>query len=154
MENEIKNEIMVSEGTTALSVDKRNESVRKCTLDLTKEDNQVMLYNILTGDADVLINDIIGQEIVMTGAYIDKHPSAVVDENTGEVTGSTTKYRIVIFDNEGKTYATGSYGIYNSLEMIMSIFGEPSEDHPIKVKVDKKSTKKAGHSTLTLIYVK
>ena len=154
MENEVKNEIMLSEGNAVSVTDKRNESVKKCTLDLSKEENQIKLYNILNGDADVLLNDMVGKEIVMTGAYIDKHPSAIVDENSGEVTGTTTKYRIIIFDDEGKTYATGSYGIYQALDMIIGIFGEPSDERPIKVKVDKRATKQAGHSTLTLYYVK
>ena len=89
----------------------------------------------------------------MTGAYMDKHPAPVVDEGTGEVVGTTSKYRIILFDNEGKTYATGSYGIYNALLMIFDIFGEPSKEHPIKVKVSKKATAN-GHSTLTLVRVK
>lgn len=38
--------------------------------------------------------------------------------------------------------------------MIFGIFGEPTDEHPIKVKVAKKETKQAGHSTLTLLYVK
>lgn len=145
--NEVKNELMTIN-------EKRNETVQRCTLDLTEEDNQIKLYNILTGDADVLLNDAIDQIITMTGAYINKHPSAIVDEESGEITGTTTKYQIILFDNEGKTYATGSYGVYNALSMIFSIFGEPSEERPIKVKVSKKATKKSGHSTLTLIYVK
>ena len=112
-----------------------------------------VLPEVTTGDADALLNDMVDQEIIMTGAFMDKHPAPVVDEGTGEVIGTTSKYRIIIFDNEGKTYATGSYGIYNSLNMIIDIFGNPSEEHPIKVKVSKKATSN-GHNTLTLIRVK
>lgn len=152
MNNEEKNALVVAENNLTLT-DRINESVKKCTLDLDVEENQVKLYNVLTGDADALLNDMIDQTIIMTGAFMDKHPSPVVDEETGEVTGTTSKYRIIIFDNEGKTYATGSYGIYNSLDMIIGIFGNPSEEHPIKVKVSKKATSN-GHNTLTLIRVK
>lgn len=152
MKNEETNALVVAENNLTLT-DRINETVKKCTLDLDDEENQVKLYNVLTGDADALLNDMIDQTIVMTGAFMDKHPSTVVDEETGEVTGTTSKYRIIIFDNEGKTYATGSYGIYNSLNMIIDIFGNPSEEHPIKVKVSKKATSN-GHNTLTLIRVK
>ena len=153
MNNEEKNALVVAENNNLTISDKINESVKKCTLDLEKEENQVALYNVLTGDADALLNDMVEQEIEMIGSYRDKHPAPVVDEGTGEVIGTTSKYRIIIFDAEGKTYATGSYGIYNALDMIEEIFGTPSIEHPIKVKVSKKSTAN-GHSTLTLIRVK
>lgn len=152
MNNE-ENALVVAENNNLTITDKINENVKRCTLDLNDEDNQVSLYNVLTGDADILINNIVDQEIVMTGAYMDKHPAPVVDEGTGEVVGTTSKYRIILFDDEGKTYATGSYGIYNALLMIFDIFGEPSKEHPIKVKVSKKATAN-GHSTLTLVRVK
>ena len=152
MKNEENNALVVAENNLTIS-DKINETVKRCTLDLTDEDNATDLYNVLTGDADALLNDMLDQEIIMTGAFMDKHPAPVVDEGTGEVIGTTSKYRIIIFDNEGKTYATGSYGIYNALTMIFDIFGEPSKEHPIKVKVSKKATAN-GHSTLTLVRVK
>lgn len=152
MNNE-ENALVVAENNTLTITDKINENVKRCTLDLNDEDNATALYNVLTGDADILLNNIIDETITMTGAFMDKHPAPVVDEGTGEVIGTTSKYRIIIFDDEGKTYATGSYGIYNALTMIFEIFGEPSKEHPIKVKVSKKATSN-GHSTLTLVRVK
>lgn len=153
MKNEENNALVVAENNQLTVNDRINETVKRCTLDLNEEDNQVALYNVLTGDADALLNDMVDQTIIMTGAFMDKHPAPVVDEGTGEVIGTTSKYRIIIFDDEGKTYATGSYGIYNALLMIFDIFGEPSVEHPIKVKVSKKATAN-GHSTLTLVRVK
>ena len=153
MKNEENNALVVAENNQLTVSDRINETVKRCTLNLDEEDNQVALYNVLTGDADELLNDMVDQTIVMTGAFMDKHPAPVVDEGTGEVIGTTSKYRIIIFDDEGKTYATGSYGIYNALLMIFDIFGEPSVEHPIKVKVSKKATAN-GHSTLTLVRVK
>lgn len=153
MKNEETTALVVADNNNLTLNDKINESVKKCTLDLNEEENQVALYNVLTGNADALLNDMIDQEIEMIGSYRDKHPAPVVDEGTGEVTGTVSRYRIIIFDNEGKTYASGSYGIYNALDMIEDIFGKPSMDHPIKVKVSKKATSN-GHSTLTLIRVK
>lgn len=152
MNNE-ENALVVAENNNLTVTDRINENVKRCTLDLNDEDNATALYNVLTGDADILLNNIIDETIVMTGAFMDKHPAPVVDEGTGEVIGTTSKYRIILFDDEGKTYATGSYGIYNALTMIFEIFGEPSKEHPIKVKVSKKATSN-GHSTLTLVRVK
>ena len=81
--------------------------------------------------------------------YIVAHGIATTYGDKRVVIGS----RHFLFDDEGKTYATGSYGIYNALTMIFEIFGEPSKEHPIKVKVSKKATSN-GHSTLTLVRVK
>lgn len=153
MKNEENTALVVAENNNLQITDRINENVKRCTLDLDSEDNQVLLYNVLNGDADALLNDMVDQTITMVGAYMDKHPAPVVDEGTGEVIGTTSKYRIIIFDDEGKTYATGSYGIYNALQMIFDIFGEPTDKHPIKVKVSKKATSN-GHSTLTLVRVK
>lgn len=153
MKNEETTALVVADNNNLTISDRINETIKRCTLDLSDEDNATDLYNVLTGDADALLNDMVDQEIVMTGAFMDKHPAPVVDEGTGEVIGTTSKYRIIIFDDEGKTYATGSYGIYNALTMIFEIFGEPSKEHPIKVKVSKKATAN-GHSTLTLVRVK
>ena len=48
---------IISAGENGEISEKRiNESVKRCTLDLTDEDNQVALYNVLTGDADILIS--------------------------------------------------------------------------------------------------
>ena len=152
MMNEDKNALVVAENNLTIS-DKINENVKRCTLDLDVEENQIALYNVLTGDADALLNDMVDQEIEMTGAFMDKHPAPVVDEGTGEVTGTVSKYRIIIFDAEGKTYASGSYGIYNALNTIFDIFGEPKNGKTIKVKVAKRPTSN-GHSTLTLVRVK
>ena len=152
MNNE-ENALVVAENNNLTVTDRINENVKRCTLDLNDEDNATALYNVLTGDADILLNNIIDETIVMTGAFMDKHPAPVVDEGTGEVTGTVSKYRIIIFDAEGKTYASGSYGIYNALNTIFDIFGEPKNGKTIKVKVAKRPTSN-GHSTLTLVRVK
>lgn len=145
----MENKLMINNNPVE---DYKMENVKICTLDLEgNEENQTKLYNVLTGDADILLNDIIGETIEMVGAYLDKHPSTVIDDTTGEVTGITSKYRILLFDKEGKTYASGSYGIYNSLKMIFDIFGYPTEERPINVKVAKRETKTKGRDTLTLI---
>ena len=66
--------------------------------------------------------------------YIEE--KQVLDEETGEL---KTKYRTILFDKSGQTYATGSYGIYNVLKKIVQIYGLPeSWEKPLKVKVAKR----------------
>ena len=101
------------------------------------------LFNALES-CDVLLNDCVGQEIEMKDLYIEE--KNIVDEN-GE---QKIKYRTIIFDANGQTYATGSYGIYNILKKIITIYGLPNTwEQPLKVKVAKRAIGN-GKQSLTL----
>lgn len=126
-----------------------------CTMDLDNEDNKISLYNSLQG-CDVRLNDIKGTVISVVEVFIEKKEVAerdektdeiIYDEETGEVK-TKIKYRTILFDDEGKTYVSSAYGIYNSLRQIISIFGNPSKDNIIKVKV---GTKKLNNGKESLI---
>ena len=126
-----------------------------CTMDLDNEDNKISLYNSLQG-CDVRLNDIKGTVLSVVEVFIEKKEVAerdektdeiIYDEETGEVK-TKIKYRTILFDDEGKTYVSSAYGIYNSLRQIISIFGNPSKDNIIKVKV---GTKKLNNGKESLI---
>ena len=69
---------------------------------------------------------------------------------TGEL---KRKYRTILFDANGQTYATGSYGIYNVMKKIVSIYGLPEMwDNPLKVKVAKRPIGN-GKQSLTLVLI-
>lgn len=103
------------------------------------------LYNALE-QCDVLLNDCEDAEIELKDFYVAKYEKQ--DELTGEI---KTKYRTIIFDEAGKSYATGSYGIFNSLRKIVTTFGEPvTWTESLKVKVVKKSIGN-GKTSLTLM---
>ena len=134
MENENNELMIVNEGKTKVYCSKKAE---------TNEEKKE-LFNALE-KCDVLLNDCVGQEIMMKDLYIEERN--VIDEF-----GRTkVKFRTIIFDENGQTYATGSYGIYNILKKIITIYGLPTEwDSPIKVQVAKRPIDN-GKSTLTLI---
>ena len=105
------------------------------------------LFNALES-CDALLNDCVGQEISIQDVYVEE--KQVQDDETGEM---KTKYRTILFDVEGKTYATGSYGIYNVLKKIVGIYGLPTTwEKPLKVKVAKRPIGN-GKSSLTLTLV-
>ena len=134
MENENNELMIVNEGKTKVYCSKKAE---------TNEEKKE-LFNALE-KCDVLLNDCVGQEIMMKDLYIEGRN--VIDE-TGK---SRVKFRTIIFDENGQTYATGSYGIYNILKKIITIYGLPTEwQAPIKVQVAKRPIDN-GKSTLTLI---
>lgn len=104
------------------------------------------LFNALES-CDALLNDCVGQEITIKDVYCEE--KQVIDEETGE---TKVKYRTILFDVTGQTYATGSYGIFNVMKKIFAIYGYPTWDEGIKVKVAKRPIAN-GKSSLTLILV-
>ena len=117
-----------------------------CSKVVETEKEKKELFNALES-CDALLNDCVGQEIKIKDIYVEE--KQVIDE-TGEI---KTKYRTIIFDESGQTYATGSYGIYNVLKKIVQIYGLPeSWKKPLKVKVAKRPIGNGKQSlTLTLM---
>ena len=117
-----------------------------CSKVAETEKEKKELFNALES-CDALLNDCVGQEIKIKDMYVEE--KQVIDK-TGEM---KTKYRTILFDENGQTYATGSYGIYNVLKKIVQIYGLPeSWEKPLKVKVAKRPIGNGKQSlTLTLM---
>ena len=118
-----------------------------CSKVAETETEKKELFNALES-CDALLNDCVGQEIDIKDIYVEE--KQVIDDATGEI---KTKYRTILFDENGQTYATGSYGIYNILKKIVQIYGLPENwEKPLKVKVAKRPIGNGKQSlTLTLM---
>lgn len=118
-----------------------------CSKKAETDEEKKELFNALES-CDALLNDCVGQEIEIQDIYVEE--KQVLDETTGEL---KNKYRSILFDVTGQTYATGSYGIYNVLKKIVGIYGLPEVwEKPLKVKVAKRPIGNGKQSlTLTLI---
>jgi len=118
-----------------------------CSKNAETVEEKKELFNALES-CDALLNDCVGQEIEIKDIYVEE--KEVVDDATGEL---KTKFRTIIFDVTGQTYATGSYGIYNILRKLIQIYGLPENwESPIKVKVAKRPIGNGKQSlTLTLV---
>ena len=118
-----------------------------CSVVAKSKEEKKKLFNALES-CDALLNDMVGNEIELQDVYVEEVET--VSKETGEI---TKKFRSILFDSEGHSYATGSYGIYNILKKIFSVYGLPDTwEEPIKVKVSKKPTKD-GKQSLTLLLV-
>lgn len=136
MENVEKNEISLFTGI-------KNNTY--CSKVVNSEEEKKELFNALES-CDALLNDCVGQEILIKDIYVEE--KQVLDDESGEL---KTKYRTIIFDENGQTYATGSYGIYNVLRKIIQIYGLPTTwEKSLKVKVAKRPLGN-GKQALTLI---
>lgn len=121
-----------------------NERQAYATIDATVKENKAKLFNA-TENADVLANDCVGTKFILKDVYIEKIPK--IDEETGE---QTIKYRTILFDKDGKTYASGAYGIYNTVAKILSIYGiDYLHDEGLEVEIAKGSSK-SGKTRLFL----
>ncbi len=117
------------------------------TIDASTMENKAKLFNA-TENADVLANDCVGEEFTLVDAYIERIPT--VDEESGE---QKVKYRTILFGDDGKTYASGAYGIYNTIAKILQIYGvETLHDKGLKVEIAKGTTK--GNKTRLFLKVK
>ena len=117
------------------------------TIDASSKENKAKLFNA-TENADVLANDCVGEEFTLVDAYIERIPT--VDEETGE---QKIKYRTILFGDDGKTYASGAYGIYNTVAKILQIYGvETLHEEGLKVEIAKGTTK--GNKTRLFLKVK
>lgn len=136
MEN---NEIMLSSNNQKIY-----SSIKASSVEEKKK-----LYNALE-KCDALLNDIVGSEINIKDFYVEERIVTEDDEDGNEK--SVVKYRTILFDTEGKSYATGSYGVYNALRRIVMVYGTPTWTEGVLVKVEKKSIKN-GKTQLTLVLV-
>ena len=142
----MKNELVI------FNPENTNEREMYTTVDLSTEDARVDLFNA-TESADILLNDIVGQTLTINNIYIEKNPVKEIDDETGEVTFNGVKYRTILFDTDGRTYATGSYGVYNSVRKMIDLLGINIINKGIKVEVIKVPTKD-GKQKLSLKLVK
>lgn len=135
---ELKNEITLFTGV------KNNVY---CSKEIVTEEEKKELFNALE-ECDVLLNNCVGQIIEIKDIYVEERE--ILSEETGEL---VKKYRTILFDVNGQTYATGSYGIYNVIRKIVQIYGLPTSwEKPIKVEVKKRPIGNGKQSlTLTLV---
>lgn len=103
------------------------------------------LFNCINSP-DYKISDCVGETIKVTN-YVAH--SVIINSDRGEDTEAT---RLVLIDEEGKTYATVSTGIIQALSKIFSIFGTPSEwDEPMSLKVVEKKSSKFKFITFEIV---
>lgn len=101
------------------------------------------LYNTLN-KCDVVLNDIAGTEIKIKNVFISEYERR--DKKTGEVLKSKG-HRVVLFDEEGKSYITLSNYFYNSLAKLFGTFGTPDTwTETLTIKITKAPTKTGGES--------
>lgn len=133
-----------------LSIVENEKRRMYCSMDMNDALNKKKFLNG-TENADYRLSDCLNNEIEIEDVYIEENIKTETDEKTGEVK-EYPKYRTIIWDKNGNTYATGSYGIFNILQKIFFVYGEPNTwNSPLKVKVTKKNVNDKQMFTLEVI---
>ena len=146
MENEERS--LVVKNATMVTSDLFGESKAKrmTSLDLNDPEQVDMLLNSQS-DADFKLNDVAGEIITVIGATIGEYPNETTNEETGEVI-IRKKHSLCLYDENGKSYVTGSGTCYYSFASIVALKGMPTKDNPMKLEVIKVPAEVKGHEYL------
>ena len=136
--NQDENKIIVPNNNDLTLVDEMTKSskqtyssIKGSTLEEKKQ-----LFNAMS-KCDYRVVDKLGETILLKDLIIQKYDK--VNEETGVL---ESKKRIILVDNEGKTYASASNGLFNSISRLFGILGTPDTwSEPIPIQVIETETK-------------
>ena len=121
--------------------------VRKFTnLDITNEEEQDLLLSSME-EVDFKLNDCIGKTINCIGYYAIEREVDSANEDTGDII-TRKKHALILYDENNKSYATGSNACYMSFSNIVSIKGLPTRERPLKLDIIESPAEEKGHSYL------
>ena len=92
-------------------------------------DEKALLYKAMS-NPDERLSDHINQVIAVKDVYMEMVD--MINEETGEI---VTTPRIVLIDENNISFQCVSFGVFNALKRIFQVFGEPTWEEPINMKV-------------------
>ena len=93
------------------------------------DEQKAALYKAMS-QPDRRMSDFINTKFRASDLYIEM--VEIADEETGEVSQLP---RVVIFADDGTTYASISKGIFNAVKRLCAVYGMPHWDKPIPLKI-------------------
>lgn len=123
----------MSENKLAMFTDESNEVF--FSLVPESDEEKIRLYNAMT-NPDEKLSDHINQEIIVKDIICEMIP--ITSKETGEIKDTP---RIILIDTEGKTYSATSFGVYNALKRIFAVYGTPTWNDGLKMRVVQISSK-------------
>lgn len=128
MENVQETSLAVAEKETALNLMGEQKASFTSLKNETPEEKQI-LYKAMS-NPEKRLSDCINTVIQAKDLFMEMVD--MTNEETGEI---TTCPRIVIVDKDGVSYQSVSFGIYNALKRVIQVFGAPTWEQPIPLKV-------------------
>ena len=139
-----KTEVIVADdGSQMLMELTGNTQIAYCSLKANTIEEKKKLYNA-QNSPDGKLSDMINMEIKVKDVYVEI--VKLTYQNTGEEINAP---RIVLIDNEGKSYQCVSIGIFKCLAKIFNLFGTPDKwGSHLSLKVKQVKTSKGSALTL------
>lgn len=113
-----------------------------------------LLFN-LEDKVDVMLNDIVGESIRVTNVLLREYrkplEEPIIDEETGEIIkDSELKISLVLIDDKGKSYATGSKTFAFKMKKLLGEYGGVADlESGIGIKIIKVPAGKGGNKALS-----
>lgn len=115
------------------------------SMSLETIEDKARFYNAVS-NPDERLRDHINEVIAVKDVFVEMVECA--NEETGE---TTLAPRIVLIADDGKTYQCVSTGIFAALKRLFAIFGAPTWETPIRLKVKQVSNKQKQLLTLAVV---
>jgi hypothetical protein len=115
-----------------------------CSLKANTPEEKAKLFRIMNSPEKHL-SDCINQTILVTDVFCEG--VSLTNKETGEVNICP---RIVLVDKDGIGYQSISYGIYSSVKKLFQVYGVPTWETPIPVKVIQVTREKNKILSLTI----
>lgn len=128
MENVQETGLAVAEKETALNLMGEQKASFTSLKNETNEEKQI-LYKAMS-NPDKRLGDCINTVIMAKDLFMEQ--VEMVNQETGEVQVCP---RIVIVDKDGLSYQSVSFGVFNALKRVIQVFGNPTWEQPIPLKV-------------------
>ena len=100
-----------------------------CSVQADTAKGKTVMFKAMN-NPDFRIADMINQTISVKDVYAEM--IEITHEETGEI---ETAPRIVLIDADGKGYQAVSSGIFGALKKLIAVFGAPTWETPIKLKI-------------------
>ena len=128
MENVQETNLVVAEKETALNLMGDQKASFTSLRNETNAEKQI-LYKAMS-NPDKRLGDCINTVIQAKDLFMEQ--VEMTNQETGEI---TTCPRIVIVDKDGVSYQSVSFGVFNALKRVIQVFGNPTWEEPIPLKV-------------------
>lgn len=116
-----------------------------CSIKAEDFESKAIVYNA-ANNPQHKVSDHINQLILVKDVYAEV--LELVNEETGELQKAP---RVVLIDNDGEAYEAVSAGIFSALKKMMAIFGEPTWEGGIPVRVKQQKVKRGSMLTLDIV---
>lgn len=116
-----------------------------CSMKVESKEDKMRLYNAMS-NPDKRLADCINSVINVKDVYAET--VYLKNEDTGLTEPAP---RVILIDEDGTSYSSVSVGVFSALKKMISVFGSPTWEEPIKVKILQQT--KGNRKMLTLSVV-